>query len=242
MDGHPRLETLEPRTLLSSAKLNDNKLVIRGDANSPNDITISLDKGKNKVLVDLNGTPFTFKKDDVERVTIVGGDLADTLKVDESVVKFSINTRILGNGGDDTIIGGKERDQIFGDDGNDTITTGNGDDTIVGGNGDDTIICGNSQKLIYGGTGDDIITAGTGQGYIFGEDGNDTITTGDARFEILGGAGNDTLNGHGRDTLWGGDGADVVSGGVEDHDGDPPGAAKILHDLRPERPIAKPDP
>jgi Ca2+-binding RTX toxin-like protein len=238
-DGDPRIESLEARVLLSSATLSDKKLVVRGDMDAPNTITLSLDKGKNKVMVDLNGTMYTFKKDDVDRVTVVGGNLADTLQVDETVVKFSIYTRWLGNAGDDTIIGGKERDLIYGDDGNDTIMTGNGDDTVVGGNGDDTIIAGNSQKLIYGGPGDDIISAGTGQGYIFGEDGNDTITTGDARFEILGDAGNDTINGHGRDTLWGGDGADVLSGGSEDHDGDPDGAAKILHELRPERPVVK---
>jgi Ca2+-binding RTX toxin-like protein len=237
-----RIERLENRLLLSSAVVKDKKLTVRGDMNAPNTIIVSLDKGKNNVLVDLNGTMFTFKKDNVERVTLVGGDLADTLEVDQSVVKFSIFTRFLGNGGDDTLIGGKERDLMYGDDGNDTIISGDGTDTIVGGNGNDTIIAGNGQKVIYGGPGDDIISAGTGQGYIFGEDGNDTITTGDARFEIFGNAGNDTINGHGRDTLWGGDGADVLSGGSERHDGDPPQVSKIMHELRPERPVVKSTP
>jgi Ca2+-binding RTX toxin-like protein len=239
--GDPRIESLEPRVLLSSAVLKDKKLTVRGDANSPNTITLSLDKGKNKVMVDLNGTMYTFKKDNVDRITVVGGNLADLLQVDQTVVKFSIYTRWLGNGGDDTIIAGKEHDLIFGDDGNDTIYSGDGTDTIVGGNGNDTIICGNGQKVIFGGPGDDIITAGTGQGYIFGEDGNDTITTGDARFEVFGNAGNDTLNGHGRDTLWGGPGADVLSGGTEDHEGDPPQVSKIMHELRPKRPDVMPD-
>lgn len=238
MSQLPRLERLEPRTLLSSAVLRDMRLIVRGDPTSPNDITVSLDAGKKHVLVDLNGTPFSFKKDDVEHVVLIGGSGDDTLRIDETLVDFGIPTRFFGEAGNDTLIGGKERDSFFGDDGNDTIISGRGDDTIVGGNGDDTIIAGGAFKLIFAGPGNDTITTGDGLGYIFGEDGDDSITTNGDRFEILGNAGNDTLTGHGHDTLWGGGGADVLHGGAESHPGEVTGVGRIMRILRPIRPTA----
>jgi Ca2+-binding RTX toxin-like protein len=232
----PRLESLEPRTLLSSAVVRDKKLTIRGDTDTPNNITVSLDAKKKNVLVDINGTAFSFKKDNVEHVNIVGGNQDDTILIDETTVQFGIPTRVFGEAGNDTITTGKERDEIFGDDGNDTINSGKGDDTIIGGNGDDVITTGGAFKLIFAGAGNDTITTGNGRGYIFGEDGNDSITTAGDEFEILGNAGNDTLTGHGRDTLWGGGGADVLSGGEESHPGEVPGIFKIMELLRPTRP------
>src|SRR5438270_6132915 len=105
---NPVIEPLEPRLLLSSAVIHDKKLIVRGDLASPNTITVSLDVTKTLILVDLNGTPLSFHKSKVERVQIIGGDLNDTLAVDESIVKFTIATLFLGRAGDDTIIGGTE--------------------------------------------------------------------------------------------------------------------------------------
>jgi Ca2+-binding RTX toxin-like protein len=219
--------------LRSSAVLKGKHLLVRGDLNSPNDIIISLDAAKQNVLVNLNGTPFSFKKDNVDRVSLVGGDGNDTLRVDESAAKFKIPTTFLESAGDNLLIGGSEKDRIFGGNGKDTIISGNGDDTIVAGNGGDTIVAGNDLKLIFGGAGNDTITAGNGQGYIFAGGGKDRITAG-GRFEIVGGPGDDTIIGNGRDTLWGGGGkADVLSGGVERHAGRLRRLSKILKLLRP---------
>jgi Ca2+-binding RTX toxin-like protein len=231
-----RLEPLEVRTLLSSAVNHENHLVIRGDNGASNVCVIALDSAKKFLFVNLNGTEFKFKKENVHLIDYVGGDGDDFFQVDETQAKLSIHTRFQGNAGDDTFLGGKERDDVFGDDGDDTLSTGNGDDTIEGGTGDDTIICGSSAKVIFAGDGNDTVTTGNGRGYIFGGDGNDTITTAGERFEILGNAGDDTLSGRDRDTLWGGGGADVLSGGTEHHSGEIDRLTKLMQVLKPTRP------
>jgi Ca2+-binding RTX toxin-like protein len=238
---HAAVEPLERRVLRSSAVLKGKHLIVRGDLNSPNDIIISLDAAKKNVLVNLNGTQLSFQKVRVDRVTLIGGDGNDTLRVDESAAKFKIPTTFLEETGDNLLIGGSEKDRMFGGNGKDTLISGNGDDTIVAGNAGATIVAGNDQKLIFGGAGDDTITAGNGRGYIFGGGGNDRITTAGGRFEIVGGTGDDTIiGGSGRDTLWGGGGADVLRGAAaERHSGKLPGEAKImklLTTLRPELP------
>ena len=230
------LEPLEVRTLLSSAVNHDKHLVIRGDNGASNVCVIALDSAKKFVFVNLNGTQFKFKKDNVNLIDYVGGDANDFFQVDETQAKLGIKTRFQGKTGDDTFLGGKEKDEVWGDDGNDTLSTGNGDDTIDGGAGDDTITCGNSAKLIFAADGNDTITTGNGRGYIFGGDGNDTITTAGERFEILGNAGDDTLTGRDRDTLWGGGGADVLSGGTEHHSGEIDRLSKLIEVLTPDRP------
>jgi Ca2+-binding RTX toxin-like protein len=230
------LEPLEERTLLSSAVNHDDHLVIRGDKAASNVCVIALDSAKKKLFVNLNGTEFTFKKDNVHLIDYVGGDANDFCQVDETQAKLKIHTRFQGNAGDDTFLGGKERDDAFGDAGDDTLSTGNGDDTIDGGTGDDTIICANSAKVIFVGDGNDTVTTGNGRGYIFGGDGNDTITTAGERFVILGNAGDDTLTGRDRDTLWGGGGADVLSGGTERHSGEIDRITKLMQVLKPSRP------
>jgi Ca2+-binding RTX toxin-like protein len=230
------LETLEDRTLLSSAINKDKHLVIRGDNGASNVCVIALDSAKKFLFVNLNGTEFKFKKDNVDLIDYVGGDGPDFFQVDQTQAKLGIKVRFQGNAGNDTFIGGNEKDEVFGDDGNDTLMTGNGDDTVEGGAGDDLIICGNDAKLIFGDAGNDTITTGNGRGYIFGGDGNDVITTGGDHFEILGNDGNDTLTGHGRDTLWGGGGIDVLKGGVEQHGGEIDRINKLIEVLTPERP------
>jgi Ca2+-binding RTX toxin-like protein len=239
----PAVEPLERRVLLSSAVpsgsavLKGQRLIVRGDPNLPNDIVVSLDAAKKNVLVNLNGTQLSFDKDKVDRVTLVGGDGNDTLRVDESAAKFKIPTTFLEDAGDNLLVGGSEKDRMFGGNGRDTIISGNGDDTIVAGNAGDTIVAGNDLKLIFGGAGDDMISAGNGRGYIFGGGGNDRITTAGGRFEIVGGTGDDTIiGGNGRDTLWGGGGVDVLHGAAERHFRKLPAAAKIIAQLKASRP------
>jgi Ca2+-binding RTX toxin-like protein len=236
-----RIEPLEARVLLSSITHKKDHLVVRGDLGSSNDISVGLDAAKTHVLVNLNGAISSFNKDKVTLIDLIGGDSADFLHVDDTVTRFTIRVRLIGKGGDDTLVGGREKDEIWGDDGNDTIVTGNGDDTIVAGNGDDTVTAGNNLKLIFGGAGNDVITTGNGRGYVFGGDGNDTISTNGDQYELLGNAGSDTIHGRGRDTLWGGGGGtDQVSGGIERHTREIDRVTNLIKELLPQRPSSDP--
>src|SRR5947209_11854860 len=110
MPSHVRdLEPLEDRRLLSSAVNHNNHLVIRGDLGTANVCVLALDSAKTRLFVNLNGTEFTFKKENVSLIDYVGGDGPDFFQVDQSQAKLKIHTRFQGNDGNDTFLGGDER-------------------------------------------------------------------------------------------------------------------------------------
>ncbi len=96
-------------------------------------------------------------------------------------------------------------DFVFGSSGNDTVFGGAGADIVYGGDGDDQIDLGSSTSVAfdqaYGGMGNDRITA-TAISYIEGGAGNDIIT----------GSKELPMGPTQSDTLYGGDGDDVISG------------------------------
>lgn len=235
--GSHDFETLENRVLFSSVLLHGKQLTVEGDAVQGNNISVSLDKVQKIVQVNLNGVGYGYHSSEISLINLVGGAGDDWLHVDEPVSKFSIRVRLIPLGGNNTVVGGSERDLILcGGSGNDTIYTGNGDDTVVGGAGNDTIIAGNNFKLIYGAKGNNTITTGSGRGYIFGGQGSNLIHSGGDSYEVFGGAGDDSLSGGKFDTLWGGGGHDVLSGGLQRNYRQFSGYVKIKHVLFPDIP------
>jgi Ca2+-binding RTX toxin-like protein len=103
--------------------------------------------------------------------TIVGTPCGDTIRMPRGV------TAAYGEGGDDTIFGGRSNQAIFG---------GEGHDRLYGGIGDDQL---------RGGPGDDQLSGGFGADSLDGEEGSDFVR-GDATIDYLGDSG---LNG--TDTL-----------------------------------------
>lgn len=108
-----------------------------------------------------------------------------------------------GNGGNDTILGGKdENDTIFGGLGNDTIYGFDGDDTIFGDDGNDTIFAGRGNDVCNGGNDDD---------EIHGFEGNDKLIDGDGDDELFGEEDDDILIGtNGSDSSFGAAGEDTL--------------------------------
>ena len=88
---------------------------------------------------------------------------------------------VLGNTGNDTLIGGPAGDFMNGDGGNDLIFGNGGDDTILGGASADTINGGDGNDSIDGQGGPDVINSGSGDDlFVWGGgsagSGNDTLT------------------------------------------------------------------
>ncbi|MFF2847973.1 hypothetical protein ACFVT5_16890 [Streptomyces sp. NPDC058001] len=185
-------------------------------------------------------------ENDIENVTIWGGDGDDNIRVKGHVIDS----------------------QVLGGDGNDRIQTSHllprqGQSTIRGGTGDDTIIVptvigtADHGATVYGDQGDDTITVGSvfgqpgqymrGGGQVFGNDGKDLITTGLIDFGgrvlggseddiieakavgvetggvIQGGPGRDTIRGLGNTVLKVGPGWGQVDGGLDED------ACKVEH-------------
>lgn len=159
---------------------------------------------------------------------------------------------LVGGLGDDTIFGGAGDDQLFGGYGSDQLSGGSGDDLISGGSGIDTLDYTNasssvvvnlihndweydtgqsisgrtafdgdggidvleSVEHVIGSSNDDYINGPNGVfGYVDGGSGNDTLFGGDHADEIVGGIGDDyVIAMGGADTVWGGSGNDELIG------------------------------
>ena len=115
-----------------------------------------------------NGEKVTFKREDVNRIVVLGygGDDGVLVRHGTFYVPTSAPMTIHGGKGADNIQGGSCDDLIVGGAGNDHVFGLAGDDTLVGGGGDD---------------------------YLRGDDGDDVFAGGPDKDQMIGGAGEDVL-------------------------------------------------
>jgi len=143
------------------------------------------------------------------RTTLLPGD-------DLITSSRSLDERLNGYDGDDTISSGPGADYLRGDAGDDSISGGadfddingnQGNDTAHGNGGNDWMVGGKDNDLLFGEDGDDIV---------YGNLGNDTGDGGSGVDIVRGGQGDDSLTGGAGDDFISGDrGADTVSGGAD---------------------------
>lgn len=127
---------------------------------------------------------------------------------DDSVDGTSGADDILARGGDDIVSAQGGDDLVQGGSGIDLILGGNGDDTLQGDGGDDVLIGGNGDDVLEGGVGDDVLV-----GIDRGLNGQTTGELGDLlQSGLISDASlpDDGEDGHGSDTLLGGDGEDAL--------------------------------
>ncbi len=223
------VENLESRQLMSTSIFDPatGVLSITGTANADR---ISVDRsGDNAVVTDMVNPPRSFPVVDaagnpiVKLIVIHGGAQGDTLMVNGELP----NCQLFGEGGMDTLEGGRGDDLLFGGDEQDTLRGNRGADTLVGGAGPDILSGG-------GGSHDTVSyserTVGVNvriDGLAFdGEPGEGDDVRTDVE-NVVGGSGDDTIEspgiqgvvanifngGKGHDTLIGGDGDDTLVGG-----------------------------
>ncbi len=224
--------TLEGRRLLAvTASLNGGELTLRGDA-SGNVVNVLQSGSQLQITGD---TEFTFDASAVSRVTFFGGDgddqfinqtsietVASGQNGNDRLTAFGL-ARLLGNNGDDILVGGATDDTLLGGDGDDQIFGGDGDDFIVGSDGEDQLFGDGGDDRIMGGFGDDTIRGGDGEDDVVGFHGDDNILGGAGNDRLIGQQDNDTIDGEeGNDVVRGNLGDDIVNGGE--------GADRILGD------------
>jgi len=208
------IEKLEQRKLLSATLTQTGGVLKVQLENTGGDVEIfeSANNGAGNTVkvIDVNNASFGTDFTGVNRISVLGGDGADTIVVQLQNVPVFVN----GGAGDDQIaVFTDPEDQtlngpvfnpsytgagsiIFGGDGNDFIdVAGLSNSVVMGGGGADTVIAsaitlqtvtetdisGGSHMLIAGDAGDDVITVGDGQ------------FPGLSDSVILGGTGNDTI-------------------------------------------------
>ncbi|MEO0860019.1 MAG: hypothetical protein AAFY65_05350 [Pseudomonadota bacterium] len=143
---------------------------------------------------------------------------------------------ILGNGGDNTMVGSAQGDLLIANDGDDHVDGQDGNDGLYGGTGTDTLLGQGGDDVLYGEDGDDDLAGGDGDDLLAGGDGDDLLRGGDGddrlfgmlgQDTVLGGQGDDILDGtqvdvpgegdaDTGDVLWGEAGNDTLAGGQGD--------------------------
>lgn len=162
----------------------------------------------------------TFQRSAVSSISYYGGEGNDRF---ENATNIPANA--LGQGGDDTLIGGSAADTLQGGDGNDLLYGNGGDDLLLGGTGNDRIWGGDGNDTMHGEEGHDFLDGGNGNDSVWGGVGNDTLHGGAGNDNIYGGLDSDALyggagddwleGGDGKDRLEGGDGNDTLLGGLD---------------------------
>jgi Ca2+-binding RTX toxin-like protein len=194
MNSAPLIESLESRRLFAGIIFSGHILRVIGNI-TPNIETVGLTPDGQSVEVTLRfstprGTHYFSKlvplSQKIILVSLVGGNGADYLTVDQTNGLFNIRCNMFGGNGNDTLVGGNEADSLDGCLGNDSLVGGDGNDTIYGSRGNDTI---------YGNAGNDYLNGGLGHDYIEGDDGNDTLADAFGPDTLYGGAGNNLFIG-----------------------------------------------
>ena len=214
-------EGLETRTLLSVSSLVINgDLSIIADSDDTIEVRTNPVDGVSLQVIENGVNASTVANVTVDQVTSIsvrggaGSNLIDLSGVDSAEFINLTSVSIVGNDGDDTILGTADRDDvIFGGDGNDDITTGVGQNLIDGGDGNDSIDAGDGADTVDAGDGHDLVMLGGGDDTARGGDGNDTLSGDAGNDTIEGSQGEDVINGNaGDDDLDGGMGDDAVMG------------------------------
>ena len=148
-----------------------------------NDSTNIYEKGKiydsDKISVTLNAAATATLESSI--VNVDGSTSSGVLKLvgnglDNSIQGGKSTDSILGGAGADTIYGNAGADKLFGGDGNDVIDGGLGNDSILGGAGNDSLLGDAGNDSLYGGDGNDTLTGGDGNDTFVYENGSDIIT------------------------------------------------------------------
>ena len=144
-----------------AATVTDGTLRVVGGPSSEK-IALRLSPDRTQLEVDLgdNGSANrTFDLRTFGAIDVEAGNGDDTVKIDQVNGAFTTTkaTRIYGQNGDDTLIGGSGNEAFFGGRGGDVVDGTGGADTAFLGRGDDTFVWdpGDGSDVVEGGTGFD---------------------------------------------------------------------------------------
>ncbi|MET0145682.1 MAG: calcium-binding protein [Ilumatobacteraceae bacterium] len=151
----PASATVLGRTLLVSGSSGAETITLRSPAANPS--TIEVDVGGDGVA------DATVARADIDQVVVGAGAGDDTVTIDETAgVPFTdtIPTWIMGDDGNDRLIGGSGAEQFNGGTGNDVIDGNRGNDIAVMEGGDDEFIWdpGDGSDTVEGQSGFDVMT------------------------------------------------------------------------------------
>ncbi|MCA9140998.1 MAG: hypothetical protein KDB00_29705 [Planctomycetales bacterium] len=206
-----QFQSLEQKQLLAAdvSLSDDGQLQIIGDQTA--NVVVVARSGA-QVSVSADGQTSSFAANAVKSVRFNGLDGDDHF-----TNRTDIASVLMGNDGNDTLIGGGGVDDLRGGNGDDVLLGGGGNDQLHGDYGNDRLSGGSGDDELFGWYGDDHLEGGDGDDYLSGYLGDDTIEGGDGDDTIKGHEGADWLFGQsGNDKIYGWTGDDVIDGGSGD--------------------------
>lgn len=148
---NPQFESLEDRTVPTTATLDNGMLTILGTSKSD---SITIKQTINHISI--TGVAEYFLTSKVTGITIMGLEGNDRI----DAVGMNLSCTIHGGAGNDFIIGSGVADVLFGEDGNDRLFGKYGNDTLYGGDGNDLLFGNQGTDALYGQAGDDFLDDG----------------------------------------------------------------------------------
>lgn len=212
----PQLTALEAREVpaVAASQLSGGVLSVFCD-NSATSVLVN-QTATNIFVQDVTTNRFwSYSTAQVGRVDVFGGAGADALTSRGPANGRLV--RLFGQGGADTLSGGKGRETLNGGSGNDKLDGGGGNDKLLGGDGNDNLKGGDGDDTVDGGNGNDSVNGGAGNDTLVGGGGDDTLIAIDGGTSDLldPGLGFDILwtdkNGALTDSVFGGPGAEVIN-------------------------------
>src|SRR4051812_36675979 len=97
----PSFESLEDRRLMSQVALVDGMLILQGNANGFNRLTVSPDSNGTTVYARADQTKAHYLLKDVKSIRIIGGEKCDEVTIDASIKKAAY---IRTGSGDDSVV------------------------------------------------------------------------------------------------------------------------------------------
>ncbi len=153
-DASPPAIGLQGKTLIVKGTGASDRLALRLRAGAPDKLEV--DVGDN------GSADFRIARDKVKRIRLKAGGGDDQVRIDDANGAFTdtIATRIDGQGGDDTLRGGRGAERLNGDGGADVIDGNGGNDRADLGAGDDRFIWdpGDGSDTVQGRKGADTMT------------------------------------------------------------------------------------
>lgn len=170
--SQPIVEAMEARCLLSAA-VEGGVLAIQGTDQAD---VISVDVTAGRIRVTMNGQRQQFQAKNVNLIEIKAGDGDDQVRL---TARNRIRARVMGEAGNDLLVGGGGNDVIKGGSGDDELHGSAGNDSLAGEGGNDDLFGDAGTDSIDGGVGDDALDGGKGVDNIRGGRGSDSFSRND---------------------------------------------------------------
>jgi Ca2+-binding RTX toxin-like protein len=164
---------------------------------------------------------FDVATESLSSLALAINEYTDGETVDDDFNGLTQNSTLYVNADNDTLVGiDDDNENLIGDDQNNSLYGDTGNDVLVGADGNDYLLGGEGDDWVLGGDGDDVLLSESydASGNRYGDASADLLDGGAGNDYIEGLAGDDILiGGSESDTLYGGDGNDIVYGGTYDY-------------------------